>query len=208
MQGARLHANLQGANLSGANLQGADLRDAILEKALLSGAEITLETRLEDVDWGPKFILGEEVTGDFYSATNAYRILKQWYTQAGIQNVAGEFSFRENEARRKSLKWWPNPLPRVWSKFLSLLFGYGERPLRLSVWAVAIILGLAGIYTASELTFLDSLYYSVSSFTALGYGAWVPHVEGHVKVIGAFEAFIGILIIVLFSVTFTKKLAR
>lgn len=209
LEGATLHeANLQGANLRNAKLQGAYLSNTKLCKAKLYRVEISRETRLENVDWGPKYILGEEEAGHFRDAEDVYRMLKQWHTQAGIQDIAGEFSFREMEARRKALKWWPNPLPRAWLTFLAALFGYGERPLNLTVWAAVVILGFAGIYSTSALSFLDSLYYSASSFTALGYGAWASHVEGYVKGLGALEAFVGILMIVFFSVTSTRKLAR
>lgn len=199
--------DLRGANLFRTDFTGCFLYGTKLQGALIRGAELIGKANISEADWG-NHIIGEEQKGDFQDAERQYRYLKQWYIQEGIQDIAGEFSFREREARRKAQKWLPNPLPRVWSKFLALLFGYGERPLRLSIWALAIVVSLAGIYSASTLSCLDSLYYSISSFTALGYGAWVPHVGGYVKVIGAFEAFIGILMIVLFSVTFTKKLAR
>jgi hypothetical protein len=135
-------------------------------------------------------------------------MLKQWYINAGTYDVAGEFYFREMTAKRKSLRWWPNPLPRVWSKFLSILAGYGEKPFRVITSAAVVVLGLAGIYSVSELTVPSSLYYSAVSFVALGYGSWVTTPAAWVRALGAMEAFIGVFMMALFLVTFTRKMTR
>lgn len=213
-------ANLQHTDFSLANLQGADLRRANLAKAKLYGAKISHETSLQDVEWGTDYILGDEQEvkqeKDEYKkreqlrqAESVYRNLKQWHTQAGIQDIAGAFSFREWEMRRKALKWWPNPLPRIWPTFLAVLLGYGEKPERVVASALVVVFGIAlVIYSASALTFLSSLYHSAVSFTALGYGLGASNVDGWIKALGAAEAFFGVLMIVLFSVTFTRKMTR
>jgi hypothetical protein len=213
-------AHLEGAILVNAHLEGTQLREAHLERARLFGAhlegaflrEAHLEgTFLETVDWG-NFILYEEKEVDFQLAEHIYRRLKQWHTNTGIYDIAGEFFFREMTAKRKALKWWPNPFPRVWSKLLSILCGYGERPLRVIASAAAIVFGLALLYfiigTLTPNTFLNSLYYSAVSFTALGYGSWAPEPVGWVKGFGAFEAFLGVFMMALFLVTFTRKMTR
>lgn len=244
-------ADLQGAELSYAKLQEADLRGSILENALfrctrlqkadlryaaLSGAklhdaEISADTKLDHAKWGLKHILGEEKNGDFQSAVDVYRALKNWHIQAGIYDTAGEFFFREMEAKRKAI--WTvyhdiqKVLPKstsiilllplsftkwLWLTFLKRFCGYGERPLRLVVSALAIVLCFAFIYfaigTLVPNTILSSLYYSAVSFTALGYGSWAPQPMGWVKVLGAFEAFVGVFIMALFLVTFVRKLTR
>ena len=166
---------------------------------------------MENVGWG-NFILGMEKTDSFSIAADTYRRLKQWYTNNGYYDIAGAFFFREMTARRKTLKWWPNPFPRAGSKFLSLICGYGERPLRTVISAVVVVLGLALIYfgigTLTPNTFLNSLYYSAVSFTALGYGSWAPEPTGWVKGMGAIEAFIGVFMIALFLITFVRKMTR
>lgn len=211
-----LGADLQGADLMFANLQGADLSYAKLSKVKLYHVTMSHETRLDKVDWEPNYILGEEVEatqsgyleGSFGLAETVYRSLKQWHTEAGMYDIAGEFLFREMTVRRKTLNWWPNPVPRAWSKFLAVLCGYGEKPFRVVASAVVVVFGMAAIYSASALTFLDSLYYSAASFTALGYGLWTPTPEGWVKALGAIEAFIGVFLIALFLITFVRKMTR
>ena len=229
-------AHLKGAKLGGARLERADLGGAHLEGAYLSGAEFSPDTKLEDADWG-NHILGEEKAGDLYPASHTYRRLKQWHTNAGMYDRAGEFFFREMEARRKNY-WWGSsqrkpfrdlfhpfkpknllralfprkPFPWVWSTLLSSLCGYGERPLRAVISAVVVVSGLAAAYyfwgSFSSSSPWDTLYYSVVSFVSLGYGRWAPQPSGWVKGVGAAEAFIGFFIMALFLITFTRKMTR
>ncbi len=234
LEGADLtDANLEGAVLRGANLkktnlrgahmegipfmgvrrEGADLRYANLEGAYLERSIFSYDTKLDGADWG-NYILGEEKDGKFYSAESIYRRLKQWYTNAGVYDTAGEFFYREMEAKRKSMKWWPQPWHRTWVEFVSFICGYGERPYRVILWAASVVLGLALIYFAIGSTwewwaFWNSLYFSAVSFTALGYGTWAyTPPEAWVQGVGAAESFIGVFTIALFLITFTRKMRR
>ncbi|MBI2328614.1 MAG: pentapeptide repeat-containing protein [Chloroflexi bacterium] len=102
LKGANLsRAHLEKAYLWDAHLEGANLWRAHLEGADLVNAEFSPETRLEETDWG-NFILGEEKTDSFSLAADTYQRLKQWYTAAGMSDIADKFSFREMEAKRKA----------------------------------------------------------------------------------------------------------
>jgi len=225
LEGANLYAaNLKGASLRFANLKAADLRAANLEgcklgsaklaKAKLYGAEISGQTRLEDVYWGPistfslKFILGEEEAKEFEHARQVYCMLKQWHTNRGIYDIAGGFYYREMEAIRKARIRGRNLPLKLWSELLRILCGYGEKPWRVAVWAALVVLSMAGIFSATALTFPSSLYYSAASFTALGYGLWVHNPDDWVKALGAVEAFVGVFMIALFLITFVRKMTR
>jgi hypothetical protein len=201
-------AHLEGAYLGSAHLEGANLQFAYLQEAYLEGAEISHETKLEYVAWG-NYILGEEIESFF--APETYQRLKMWYTQHGIYDVAGKFFYREKEAERKSLSW-KKPHLKLWSWILRILCGYGEKPERVIISAAAIIFGLAAAYflwgTFSSSSFADTLYYSVASFTALGYGQWAPQPTGWAKGVGAAEAVLGVSMLALFLVTFTRKMIR
>ncbi|TET40030.1 MAG: hypothetical protein E3J65_02210 [Dehalococcoidia bacterium] len=209
LQGAKLTGtNLQGAELTDANLQEANLREAKLSRASLYGAKISRDTKLEQSNWGSGCIVGEEAMGDFKHAAHVYRMLKQWYTDAGMYDIAGRFYYREAEAIRKGLSWREKPWPKLWNWVFRLLCGYAERPERVVFWAAVVVLSMAGIYTASALSFPSALYYSAASFTALGYGLWVSAPEGWVKALGTAEAFIGVFLIALFLITFVRKMTR
>jgi hypothetical protein len=214
LEGAELmDAHLEGADLGGAYLEEADLGGAHLEGAHLIGAKLSHDTRLEDVHWGDYILWEEERDRDFNSAVDSYRRLKQWYTNAGIYDIAGEFFFREMEAKRKGLRWRPQPWHRGWLNIHAFISGHGERPLRVIRWAAIWILGLAAIYyligAAWSLPAVwNSLYFSMVSFTALGYGSWVHTTNEWLKGIGVLESFMGVFTIALFLVTFTRKMRR
>ncbi len=224
-------AHLEEANLTNSFLEGGRLSGAHLQGVHLFNAHFSTNTQMESIDWGD-FILGEEQDAEkegrrykLRLAEATYRRLKQWYTDAGVYDIAGEFFFREMTAQRKGIKWWPHPTHRkkinwwlhprhrAWSKFVSLICGYGERPHKVIIWAASVVLGLAFIYfiigsTWDWAVFLRYLYFSAVSFTALGYGSWLEITNDWIKGIGAFESFIGVFTIALFLITFTRKMRR
>ncbi len=53
---------------------------------------------------------------------------------------------------------------------------------------------------------MNSIYFSVVTFTTLGYGDISPH--GFARFIAAFEAFMGSFTMALFVVVFVKKMTR
>ena len=212
LEGAKLLAvDLEGADLTYANLKGTLLGHSRLERVYLEGIELFPDTELYDVRWG-NYILGEETRGFFNRAAYTYRQLKQWHTNAGMYDVAGKFFYREMEARRKYRRWEAEPHLKLWDWILRLLCGYGEKWWRVIIWAAAVVFGLALIYyaigTLTPNTFLNNLYYSAVSFTALGYGSWAPQPTGWVKGFGAFEAFVGVFMMALFLVTFIRRMTR
>jgi hypothetical protein len=223
LQGAKLNraklrgvslrfAYLQKADLSNTNLKGADLSDAHLEGVRLYRAQFDNTTNFQGVSWGD-YKIGEELDGKFDLAVDAYRRLKAWYTNAGIYDVAGKFFYRELEARRKIQSWKSEPHLKLWSWVLRLLCGYGEKPERVVASAAVVVLGLALIYFALGTVwewqaFWNSLYFSAVSFTALGYGAGVNVTNDWIKGIGAAESFVGVFMMALFLVTFTRKMTR
>ncbi len=247
LEKARLwRVHLEGAELFDAHLEEAELLNAFLDKtrllkahlqgAHLSDAKFSPNTEMESVDWG-NYILGEEKEAEketqrhlFQRAEATYRRLKQWYTNAGVYDIAGEFLFREMEAKRKNLRWlqpqerrwlgwWPLQGEKVRLNVYKWLYGYGERPWRVVAWGLSVLLGSTLIYfflrgvaphTLTVPAFLGSLYYSAVSFTALGYGPWfqASSVRPWVQGVGAAEAIIGVFMIALFLITFVRKMTR
>jgi len=213
LEGAKLLAvNLEEADLTYANLEGTYLGHSHLERVYLEGVKLSPDTELYDVHWG-NYILGEETRRFFDRAAHTYRQLKQWHTNAGMYGVAGNFFYREMEARRKSRRWKAGPHLKLWYWILRLLCGYGEKAERVVISAIVLIFGLAAAYfffsAFSSVTFLGCLYYSVVSFTALGYGSWVhPEPASWAKGLGAAEAVLGVFMMALFLVTFTRKMTR
>jgi len=216
LQGASLRfADLQEADLSMAKLTGADLSDAHLEGARLYRAQFDNTTNFQGVSWGD-YKIGEELDGKFNLAVDAYRRLKQWYTNAGMYGIAAKFYYREREAGRKGAE---RCNDRAAGWFTWALFGHGEGWKRILFWIAGFILLFALVYfaigtfapclgTLTPNTFLHNLYYSAVSFTALGYGSWAPQPTGWIKGLGAFEALFGISMMALLLVTFVRKWTR
>jgi len=222
LQGARLEgANLQAARLAGAslqradlshvNLQQADLRQSDLRRAPLVHATLR-DANVDNANWGD-YVLGEEATYQhFDAAASSYRTLKQRHTEAGMYDIAGEFHYREMEARRK-LAWEERRLPYALAMYaLRFLYGYGERPERVIYSAATVVFGLTlahWLFGTVAGGFLDALYYSAVSFPPLGYGEWAPEPQGWAgRFLGAGESFLGVFMMALFLVTFTRKMTR
>jgi len=205
-------AHLEGTDLRLTQINGADFDGAHLEGASLFGTELSAETKLASVDWGNGTV-GEEREGKYARAADVYRRLKIWHARSGIRDKAGQFYLQEKTAKRKSLRWWPNPIPKAWSHFLSLICGYGEKWHRAVIIALVIIIGLAIVYQAggafSPSNFINSLYYSTVSFTVFGYFSWIPEPLSWAKWLGAAEVVVGALIIAaLFTATLSRRMTR
>lgn len=97
--------------------------------------------------------------------------------------------------------------------------GYGEKPVRLIGWAVGFVLGFALLYWGilaeyivkdgqSIESFGSALYFSVATFTTLGFGDYAPTGTDWVKLLVSSEAVLGALTIGLAMVTFARKAIR
>jgi hypothetical protein len=173
------------------------------------------QTNLHGVIFNTSYLWGANASSRRFSlfmAETIYRRLKIWYKEHGIYDVAGKFFYREMEAKRKAQSWKEKPLLKFWYWIMRILCGYGEKPERVGVSASVVILGLALAYyffgSFSPSSYLDTLYYSVVSFVALGYGSWAAQPLGWARYMGAVEAVIGVFMMALFLVTFTRKMTR
>ncbi|MFC2013041.1 pentapeptide repeat-containing protein [Chloroflexota bacterium] len=232
------YSRLSESRLQGAQLQEANLLRTRLDKVYLHDIEFSYETNFVRAYWGD-FIIGEERSGQFLRAGDIYRRLKVWYANSGMHDIVGFFFYREQEAHRKSIQ---KEIVRLfktakyrellrylfkprggWSLLWSWVYrsscGYGEKPWRVILWGLLVLLGLTLIYflfrgvapyTLTLSALWSSLYYSAVSFTALGYGSWFGpgSVSAWAQGFGAAEAIIGVFLITLFLVTFTRKMRR
>ena len=213
-------ANLNYAHLSGCNLLGSNMKGA----------------RVEQVDWGKKLYQEEKATeaerfgrkaeaAQWYAESEEVaRTIRKSCEGQGLFNVAGRFFYREQVFRRHRFPRWS--WARLVSKFVDLISGYGEKPGRVVQFSVALIACCSFCYFAfgivdgdrlvryasdrtlgaNFLNWLDTLYFSVVTFTTLGYGDLTP--VGFSRAFAAFEAFIGSFTLALFVVVFVKKMTR
>lgn len=99
--------------------------------------------------------------------------------------------------------------------FSYLVWGHGERPVRILFFAIAVIFLSAGFYIWSGLLkggeffhpqLFEALYFSAITFTTVGYGDIIP--VGLSRGIGVIEAFCGISVMPLFIVALSRKYLR
>lgn len=223
-------SSLMKADLHGANLHCADLRDCNLLGTRLEGA------RLDNVIWDRQLLQerrGRERqrSGDsdaarqlFEEAEETYRNLRLHLEKAGLFEQAGIFFHREMVMRRLQMPRYSGK--RLLSWLVDLFSGYGEKPLNVVLFSLGLIFVCGLLYFLvgvrhGDLTLgLDlqrgwlanlgdlasCLYFSVVTFTTLGYGDITPH--GLARPIAAFEAFAGSFTMALFVVVFVKKMTR
>ena len=131
----------------------------------------------------------------------AYKTLKKSYANQGDDKKAKYYFIKENEFIRKHLKGW-----NYITKSLSYYYWeYGRKPHRIIYFSIAIILLFGVIYflnkdlialnytntTVKNFNFLDSLYFSTTTFTTLGYGDLSP-LSG-LRILSSIEAFLGVI---------------
>jgi hypothetical protein len=226
---------LKDASLMKADLREANLNYACIENANLLGAKWQA-AKIENTKFGRKLkqeLLAKkameqketEQAIDYYEqAEEIYRDLRKHSEHEGIFRLSGIFIQKELTMRRMQLPQYS--IPRITSKIVDLFCGYGEAPLRIVGISIALIFVCAFLYAFTGLNyqgdiltfsqdaslteniqlFFSCLYYSVVTFTTLGYGDFTP--VGISRAIAAFEAFTGSFTIALFVVVFVKKMTR
>lgn len=166
-----------------------------------------------------------------------WRFIKQTAQEAGHYQWAGESFYHERCAAfwRKfrgagydDLSFGRKLLRRVWGIRLApefvlgrLLFGYGERPVRVLVAGLLVIL-LAGLFYASpwahvssdrgdlqQMTFKNGIYLSTTTFMTIGYGDLYPSPHcGLTRTVAMIEGVCGPCMVALFVVSLAKRFSR
>jgi len=167
-----------------------------------------------------------------------WRFIKQAAQEAGDYQEAGENFYRERCGHfRQRLRGSDyDSLPagrrilrlslgsRLLPEFLfgRLLFGYGERPWRILIAAMLIVLGCATYYVSpwakisSPATvvsyspaWFDGLYLSVMTFTTVGYGDFHPDPSSILtRLVAMAEAMSGMVLTAMFVVAMAKRYSR
>jgi hypothetical protein len=208
-------ANLKQTNMLGVKWQGGKFENIKISKKL--SQEHSAKQALKDKDI--------PLANDYYEqAEEIYRDLRKHAEREGIFSLSGDFIQKELTMRRMQLPRYS--FKRFSSKLVDIFCGYGEAPLRIIGLSLFIIVCCAAMYTFTGLSyegstiafdkgasftenfelFLSCLYYSVVTFTTLGYGDFTP--VGLSRAIAAIEAFTGSFTLALFVVVFVKKMTR
>jgi len=223
-------ASLMKADCREANLHFCNLGDTNLLGARFENAKI------ENVPWGALLLhekMGydalkakrkKEALDYFEQAEEICRHLRKVCEFEGLFELSGAFFYKEMIMRRLQMPRYS--FPRFISALVDMFCGYGEKPSRVIVFSLSFVVVCACLYflmgigagdellkfrftqdlPTNVMTFFKTLYFSVVTFTTLGYGDIVP--IGPSKVLAAIEAFTGSFTLALFVVVFVKKMTR
>ncbi|MTI13688.1 ion channel [Sansalvadorimonas verongulae] len=227
--------NLQGARLLKADLTGATLNFAKMTETNMLGIRLDY-SRMAHVEWGRTLYQERQLAQKhvkrtpeqkhilYGEAEEVCRSVRKSCEDHGLFDESGHFFYKEMVFRR-----YQYPLgswQRWMSKLVDMLCGYGEKPLRVFSFSAGLVVlcslfyFISGMVSYGEIirfeptaTFeknidalLDSLYFSMVTFTTLGYGDITP--MGPSRTLASLEAFIGNFCLALFVVVFVKKMTR
>ena len=181
--------------------------------------------------YGIKFTQKHSGNGETF-----WRYVKQASNEAGYYILAGDCFYNERKSNIKGRLYGENycdlsPKDKLmrWLKgvrllpeyiFGDMLFGYGEKPLRVISVAGAIITicGLLYFFFGSLScsyppdtadSFFESFYFSIITFTTLGFGDIYPTpTDTFTRVVAMIEALCGMSLISLFVVCLSKRFSR
>lgn len=215
-------ANLEGAMFTNADLRRANLEYALLHEAVFTNVHIGGETRLGASSVYERDRVEPELGDDhpLEAASWAYRQLQQIYRNNGLPQQARQSYTQEKDARRK-LAWVERDYRGVirgeLARWIAL---YGSSPYRILLTSLVVILVAAVIYPLTggvQEVFADrtitysiedpesapqwwigrvlfkSLYFSVVTFTTLGFGDIQP-VGQIARLVAGIEALLGSLL--------------
>ena len=236
LQDAHLfHIKLENASLMKADLTGANLNCADLRNCNLLGSRLE-HCKIDKINCGKKLLQEKIALSakqqnkqslmhdNLQQAEEIYRNLRKCCEKAGLFSRGGDFLKRELTMRRYQMPKYS--AQRILSKIVQLFSGYGEEPWRVVLFSLFVIFictilyfffgiqfneelarfSLTNSFSHNLLFFFECLYYSVVTFTTLGYGDFTP--VGISRAFAALEAFIGSFTIALFVVVFVKKMTR
>jgi len=224
--GSLMKADLRDANLHFGHFSGSNLLGIQLDGSKIDHIEVGNMIPQEKLAHEANRAGEIEKAVDFYEqAEEIYRALRKAAEDQGLFSLGGRFIHSELVMRRHC-----QPLfsvNRLTSKCIDLFCGYGERPGNVVIFSLILIVVCACIYSSFGLYFegqllqldlinknlldnlkgfLVSLYFSVVTFTTLGYGDVTP--AGGSRPVAAIEAFSGGFTMALFVVVFVKKMTR
>lgn len=196
-------ANFQTARIIGCNFNDATIKEMSLDHTILD-PKTTFGT-----------LLHSEKEGNFHFASIEYKQIKEAYKNSSLHSIADRFHYREMVAKRKITSIF-SPLRWLNYIFGDLLCKYGTSYLRVFLWSLGLVVLCAILYTTNSSlyfynqyvhpSFFDSFYFSLSTFTTLGYGDF--HAVGIMRQIAAIESFLGAALMSLFTVIIARTIIR
>lgn len=201
-------ADCTAMGMRGTKLITCNFTEAVIRDITLSATVVDQKTLFGK-------ILQSEKDKNYHYASIEYKQIKEMYKNSSLHAIADEYHYREMVAKRKIA---PLTDPRRWMNFLfgDLLCKYGTSFWRVLFWSAVFIEGSAVLYSLNESLLYhntptlnstwDSLYFSIVTFTTLGYGDF--HAIGALRFLAAAEALVGATMLSLFTVIVARNIIR
>lgn len=237
------NASIQNVSFRNVNLDNVCFAGAQMELTYLADSEWTAPPNRSKIEKfrdifsvsDPRYVLKEELEAKkilkdkkeekikaLQNAEGTYRRIKHSLQNEGEYEKASGFYIHEMKMKRKRY-WHTMGLIAKWNFFWNWFYaiscGYSERPKRVVINALIIILFFSTIYYSFDAMGKDgevdykpsayeSIYFSVVTFTTLGYGDYSPKPHFQFQLLASLEAFIGAFTIALFVLVFGRKVMR
>ena len=208
------NCGFQEANCTGMNLNGAKLINCSFIEATIK--DLSNSTTIVD----QKTTFGKELKSEkeenFHFASIEYKQIKEMYKNSSLHDLADHFHYKAMRSKRKTVSA-THPLRWINFVFGDLLCKYGTSFVRVLTASALIMVICALLYTINSSllfhneplgyhSFWNSLYFSIVTFTTLGYGDY--HAIGTMRFVAAFESFIGAALMALFTVIVARNIIR
>lgn len=207
------NCHFEQTDLTGANIQNAKLINCFFADASLK--DVTMDNTIVD----QKTTFGKELKSEkedsYHFASIEYKQIKEMYKNSSLHQEADYYHYKEMVSKRKIF---PKTHPK---RFISFVFGdllckYGTSFIRVFLWSLGIVVISATLFylqdsllflnSKVQTSFLDALYFSMVTFTTLGYGDY--HAIGLLRFVAGFESFIGASLMSLFTVIVARNVVR
>ncbi|MBD3330582.1 hypothetical protein GF354_03570, partial [Candidatus Peregrinibacteria bacterium] len=192
----------------GAKLISCDFTDSVVKDLILDSTIVDEKTSFGKT-------LKSEKDGNYHFASIEYKQIKEMYKNSSLHQVADHYHYKEMVAKRKIAPKY-NTMRILNYIFGDLLCKYGTSFINVVLWSIFIILLCALLFTTEQSllfqntpgthSFMDSLYFSIVTFTTLGYGDY--HAIGWLRFLAAIESFIGAALMALFTVIVARNIIR
>lgn len=202
-------ANCTGMDLNGTKLINCSFVDTVIKD--LSTTTIIVDQKST---FGKE--LKSEKEGNYHFASIEYKQIKEMYKNSSLHDLADHYHYKEMSSKRKILS---IKSPVRWTSFIfgDLLCKYGTSFIRVLMASVLVMTTCAFLYTLNSSllfhnepldyhSFWNSLYFSIVTFTTLGYGDY--HAVGAMRFVAASESFVGAALMALFTVIVARNIIR
>jgi len=207
------HAVIKNANISESDLSEADLLGVVFSNVKFWHVKLTDAKFITRYSFIGRTPIDE--TGAL-SASEAYRSLKQYFVSNGRYDDSSWASFKEKDFQRKYF-FKKRRIAYIPSLVMGLLCGYGEKPDRVIASSLSLMFlysalyGVLGVLQVPQelahrgLTFWDYIYFSIITFTTVGFGDLTPKMIPLYQMLVGAEAFTGVFMMGLFVFTLARK---